>query len=155
MKKALSVILIVLMVFSFAAAEEFDLSKLTFQELDNLRAKCQKEMMNRDEWQQVTVPPGVYQVGVHIPAGTWRVICRSRISTLISWGNKLEENGHEVDYHDTKRYDIERVYNSESKYFDKGSVTEYTITVYENEWIIIDDSDAIFTPPVTPQLGFK
>ena len=134
---------------------ETDLTGLTFQELSDLRDRCQMEMMNTGEWQEVTVPPGVYQVGKHIPAGTWRVICRVRNNSLIMWGDKLDGNGHKVTYDGTDRYDIERVYNPNGKYFEKGSVTEYTFTVRDGEWIIIDDTDMVFTPPVTPSFSFK
>lgn len=156
MKKLIALVLIVnLLRASMSLADTIDLSKLSYVELDALRAQCQLEMMKRDDWQEVTVPAGVYQVGVHIPAGKWRVICQTNNSTYIIWGEKLKENEHDIEFQGTKRYGYERVYNPNSKYHSPGQITEYTFTVREGEWIIINDNEAVFTPPVTTSLGFK
>jgi len=160
MKKLFCLILAGILIMSAAWAEEIDLSGLTFEELDALRDRCMLEMMKRDVWQEVTVPQGVYQVGVQIPAGTWTVYCHNGISALVNWGDTLTPNHEDIEInYETGRYGWGRVYNPHyrnyKEYYD-GSQISYTFTVREGEWIIIEDSPAVFTPgSPTPSFSFK
>lgn len=72
MKKALSLVLITLLLFStpFTLAET-DLSEMSFEELVALRQEIDLLLFASDEYKQVTVPQGKYTVGVDIPAGTY------------------------------------------------------------------------------------
>lgn len=144
MKKLLSVVLIMSLLIPAALSEGIDLSGLTFRELEDLRNQCLLEMMKRDEWQEVTVPHGVYQVGVHIPAGTWTVQCKSGYFTTVEWGEKLESNGQEIDV--TKRSDYQTIYNPEHKRTEASDRISYTFTVRSGDYIIIDHAPAVFTP---------
>lgn len=156
MKKALILLAFATVLLSSVGAfAEIDLSGLSYAELDSLRAQCQMEMMKRDEWQEVSVPVGVYQVGVEIPAGTWRVVCHYNYDTIITWGEYLEANGKDIDFHKSNRYHYETVYNPKNEYYESGMPTEYTFTVKEGEWIVVDGSAATFTTPTTAALGFK
>ena len=156
MKKFLAVSLVLsLILIPFALAEIIDLSSLSFEELDALRDQCQYEMMKRDDWQEVTVPQGVYRVGVHIPAGTWTVRCNTG-SAMVEWGDTLEVNEQNIDYMSTDRYDRERIYDPTDKYYHEGQRTEYAFSVLDGEWIIIKDRPVIFTPgSPTPSFSFK
>lgn len=137
-----------------AQAESIDLSGLSFEELAALRDRAQMEMMQRDAWQEVTVPQGVYQVGVQIPAGTWTVRCKEGSSCRVDWGDKLAENGQGIAF--SSRSDFERVHNPNSRSYDAGDRIEYTFTVYDGEYIIVTDAPATFTPGgVTPSFTFK
>ena len=155
MKKVITILMITAaMLCLVAQAESMDLSGLSFEELAALRDRAQLEMMQRDDWQEVTVPQGVYQVGVQIPAGTWTVRCATGNYTEVDWGDTLKENGQGVEY--GSRYDWAVVYNPSGRYYSAGDQTEYTFTVREGEYIIIKDGMATFTPGgVTPSFTFK
>ena len=155
MKKVLCIVLSLFFLFtSSSLGEEIDLSGLSLRELEALRNRCLLEMMKRDDWQEVTVPQGVYQVGVQIPAGTWTIQCTTGSVSIITWGEKLERNGQDIEFNG--RYDYEAVYNPEHPYYEAGERTTYTFTVRNGDWIVIDEGPALFTPgSITPSFAFK
>lgn len=55
------------------AAEAIDLSGMSFAELQELQAKVMQQLWTNEEWIEVEVPVGVYEVGDEIPAGKWMV----------------------------------------------------------------------------------
>ena len=144
MKKLFCLVLVGILIMSAAWAEEIDLSGLSLRELEALRNRCLLEMFSREDWQEVSVPQGVYQVGVHIPAGTWTVQCKSGYFTTVEWGEKLESNGQEIDV--TKRSDYQTIYNPEHKRTEASDRISYTFTVRSGDYIIIDHAPAVFTP---------
>lgn len=144
MKKLFCLILTGILIMSAALAEEIDLSGLSLRELEALRNRCLLEMFSRDDWQEVSVPQGVYKVGVHIPAGTWTVQCKNGYFTTIEWGDRLGANGHQVDL--TDRCDYTSVYNPNNERTDPSERISYTFTVRNGDYIIIDYAPAVFTP---------
>lgn len=160
MKKFLCVMFAALLACATALADDIDLSGLSFQELAVLRNRCLYEMMQRDEWQEVTVPQGNYQVGTEIPAGKWVIRCADtgRDSYLmkeaeVSWGVGKPENGR-VPY--PWKGDVE-VYNPKNSSY-KGEITEYIIELEDGDWVAINPlyNAVVFTPYTgTPNLGFK
>lgn len=74
MKRFFTVVLaFALLLLSFSAADEIDLSTLSFDQLAVLRDQLNLAMWNSQEWQEVTVPEGVWVVGKDIPAGHWSI----------------------------------------------------------------------------------
>lgn len=144
MKKLFCLVLVGILIMSVAWAEEIDLSGLSLRELEALRNRCLLEMFSREDWQEVSVPQGVYKVGVHIPAGTWTVQCKTGYFTSIEWGDRLAPNGHEVDV--TDRSDYTSVYNPNHERTDPSERISYTFTVRSGDYIIIDYAPAVFTP---------
>ena len=91
MKKLVSILVLVFLVVSSAAAEDFDLSGLSFDQLVQLQSRITMEIMQRDEWQEVTVPAGIYEVGKDIPAGTWSLEMASKGNCeVLLYPNKAE-----------------------------------------------------------------
>lgn len=143
-------------------AETVDLSALSFQELAALRDKIQCMMMEMDEWQEVTVPQGVYKVGEDIPAGTWLIKCSPSYtdsvymeSTEIVWGTELNETGTDIKYNGDK--DSVEIFNPQNKHYE-GGITEFVITLSEGMYLMIrpEWNSAVFTPYTgRPNLGFK
>lgn len=155
MRKFICILLLSFCLLSLAAAEETDLSGLSFDELAALRDRCQLEMMQRDTWQKVEVPQGVYKVGVHIPAGTWTITCETGYLSSIEFGDKLDATGQGIDWMaDRNAYDA--VYNPNSRSYKAGDRTEYTITLKLGDYVIIDHAPATFTPGASvPSFKFK
>jgi len=60
-----------ILIASSALATDFDPSSLSYDDLLALKLKVDAEVMSRPETKSVSVPIGVYEVGVHIPAGEY------------------------------------------------------------------------------------
>ena len=73
MKKLLALILALVLVSSAALAESVDLSGLSFDDLLNLQQRVNAALWASDEWISASVPIGLYEIGVDIPAGHWTV----------------------------------------------------------------------------------
>ena len=143
--------------------EKIDLSGLSYDELVALKDRINLAIWNSEDWQEVTVPQGVWKVGEDIPAGTWTVRCADigRDGYMMrecdfSWGENLAKNGLAVEW--KGRYDLVTIYNPNNEYYKEGYLTEYTFTVQNGDYIIIDGAynKAVFTPYAgKPSLGFK
>lgn len=158
MKKILCLVIAACMFFSVSMAENIDLSSLSLEELAALRDRCQMEMMKSDQWQEVTVPVGVWEVGKDIPAGHWSIT--SALDTAwMGWGgitycDKLDASGKKVDIWESDIYYSTSVRNPESE--ASVEATTVDIDVAEGTYIIIEFSPMIFTPYTgKPDLGFK
>ena len=164
MKKIITaIVIIILTVYVLPVqATSKKISEMTFDELIKLRQTITMELFSRPEWQEVTVPQGVYKVGEDIPAGTWTVKCASENNKNymmkecdLEWGEHLDESGHGVEWEG--RWDVTTIYNPHSEYYDGGQ-TEYTFTVQDGDYIVIK---AAYAPAVfmryigKPDLGFK
>ena len=160
MKRVLIVLFVLMFsVATFAQAESFDLSGMTYDELVTLRDQINLAIWNSQEWQEVTVPQGVWKVGEDIPAGTWTIKCANGGNRCeISWGEELTENGEAIK--SRGRYSLYNyIYNPESRLYTAGDdMIEYTFTVKDGDYIVVamDEGQALFTPYIgKPSLGFK
>lgn len=151
----LSALAIALSLAAPAAAENIDLTALSWEELLDLKEKITLEQMSRDEWQEVEVPQGVYVVGEDIPAGKWTVRCSYGNSVTISWGQYLDDDGHGIDYFRGIN-DAQNIKNVNGRLYQEGDATEYTFDAIDGYYVVINYSSATFTPFTgKPDLGFK
>lgn len=157
MKKLLCILSALAIALSLAvpaAAENIDLTALSWEELLELKEKITLEQMSRDEWQEVEVPQGVYVVGEDIPAGKWTVRCKTGSRLRLAWSKALDESGHDIDFYVV--HDIAHLTNPEYEYYKAGDDVEYTFEAIEGYYIVIEDAPATFTPFAgKPDLGFK
>jgi hypothetical protein len=163
MKRILALILVLLSLVGFASAETIDLSGMSFDELVALKDQINLAIWNSQEWQEVTVPQGVWKVGEDIPAGTWTIKCADigRNNYMmkecdLSWGEHLSEDGLSIRW--SGRYGFVNIYNPNHEYYSEGQITEYIITVQDGDYIVIAAAynKAVFTPyNGKPSLGFK
>ena len=154
---------LMLSTFAFATAETIDLSGMSYNELVALKDQINLAIWNSKEWQEVTVPQGVWKVGEDIPAGTWTVRCADigRNSYMMKecdfeWGEYLSDDGQSIRW--KGRYDLVTIYNPNHEDYKAGQTTEYTFTVKNGDYIVISYSynKAVFTPYAgKPSLGFK
>lgn len=96
MKKLLVLCLLFAIACSPAAAEAPDLSGLSYDELVQLRDQINLAIWNSQEWQEVIVPPGVWQIGVDIPAGHWTVKPYPGSFVAVAYCDKLDQYGKNV-----------------------------------------------------------
>ena len=87
-------VLILLVPFCFSVAEEVDLSGMSFDELVSLRDQINLAIWNSQEWQEVTVPTGIYTIGKDIPAGHWSIRVASKNECVyLAYFDKLDDVG--------------------------------------------------------------
>lgn len=146
MKKFLLAVLLLFLIFPSAVSEEIDLSNLSYNDLSVLRARCQEEMMTRDEWQEVEVPQGVYVVGKDIPEGKWTLCCKTGYMSVVSFGDTLDAAGQMLIWSLGGRYACENVYNRSYRNYREGNRSEWTIDLINGDYFIVTADPVTFTP---------
>jgi len=90
MKKLLALILILALALpAISLADLPDISGLTYDELIELKAQITLAMWNSQEWQEVEVPAGVWEIGKDIPEGYWTISIRPGRYTQIFYCEKV------------------------------------------------------------------
>ena len=150
MKKFVVVLIFILLAVSaLSVSAQYDLSELSYSDLQNLVALAQKEMMTRSEFQEVTVPPGLYKVGVEIPAGKWTLILppsdKSYASASVNIGDKLDEGQNSISLWDSNSYDY---------IYLKQESPNFTVTLLEGYYVEVEDN-VIFSTPIGVSFSFK
>lgn len=159
MKKVCVLLFALMLLVAPAVAEENiysleNLKKYDIWELANLRNLCQMLIMESEQWQEVEVPQGVWWVGYQIPAGNWTIRCKLGNYAVFSWGDTLKDNEHEIAH--TDKSDLVMIVNPESHVYEPGDLTEYTVRLYADTYVVIEDSSVVFSPYAgQPDLGFK
>lgn len=147
MKRFLCVLLVFLMITP-VLAEGIDLASLSFEELRILQTRISQEMTTRPEWKEVPVPPGLYQIGVDIPAGDWCITCDdSCFETHIDYGSGLNESLTRVSSGIEWRGFI---YKDE----DGENITFKNVRLIEGYYLQIEYGTAVFSNPTKKTLGF-
>lgn len=158
MKRTMSLILtaaLLLVAFPAAAASlpDVDLSALSFDDLLALRAQIDAALWASDEWQEVTVPVGVYEIGVDIPVGYWTIRPVDGHTAYITWGSALISGGTDIDYHD--RIAKSTITSPSDGYAKFNTVESASWELTDGTYLLIEDAAVIFTPYTGPALGFK
>ena len=141
---------------STPAFADIDLTSLTFAELVDLRNKCLTEMTKRDEWQEVTVPVGVWKIGEDIPAGHWNITCAT--GTKFNWAAitycaELDETKKKASLWGKFNYsDMVKVEGSTARV----SNTVIDLEMAEGAYLIVEECPVVLSPYTgKPNLGFK
>lgn len=71
MKRAAILLLAILLIPTTPALASDDMGGMTREQLLALRSEIEAELLSRDKGRSVTVPPGEYEFGVDLPAGTY------------------------------------------------------------------------------------
>ena len=148
MKKSLMLIVTVCMFIScsisFAEPETIDLQDMTLAEISNLIQRAQLAILQTDDWQEVTVPAGIYQIGVDIPAGKWNVSMDKRWAR-IRIGAALNDTQNEVDHRSDGYYTVQL----------NEDVPAQDITFLDGMYVEIYNAPLIFRPAVGATFSFK
>ena len=153
MKKLLSLLVLAALLLSVPASADVDLSGMSFNELVALREQVNLALWATEEWQEVTVPAGTYEIGKDIPAGYWTITPVPGEMANISWGPKLEEGGTRVDY--MTNYGDQVIVAEGSPYAEYSTVYSVSWNLTEGSYHVIDMASVIFTPYTGVSLGFK
>ena len=156
MKKIVSILIMIFIYFSsicVAYADDIDLSKMSYDELVALKDRIDFVIWNSEEWQEVEVPQGVWEVGVDIPSGKWTIKAKPTASTAIYVGQSTKDGGTDV----AGCYASEYIKDKDStKYNANSDVSTWTIELEDGIFVKISSGPALFTPySGKPSLGFK
>lgn len=152
MKKVLVVIIALILVVSMSASADINLSDMSFEELKALQQQITLALWACDEWQEVEVPAGVYQIGKDIPAGKWTISPVSGGSLILVYGTKLDETGANIGMWDVICSEL--LYSKDSIWYPAGEPSNCTLILADGNYLILED-DTIFTIYVPATLGFK
>ena len=154
MKRLISIFLL-LMMASCACAEDIDLSGLSYAELVALKDRINLAMWESNEWQEVTVPEGLWTVGKDIPVGHWTISVNGKSSITITCGNLLDATQKQISYNSSVFY-YKKIYGPKSYFFSEGMTNYIDLWLYEGYHIDISGGAVVFTPYTgKPSLGFK
>jgi hypothetical protein len=155
----MSIIIIVSISFSlYTAIAEIDLSGMSYNELVELKDRINKAIWDSEEWQEVTVPQGVYLAGEDIPVGHWTIEACDGAASQVTIGTKLKANGKEVEYSfDDKRYYCETIVSPTRFTYEEGEDRAFfDFELIEGDYVEVSNGDVIFTPySGKTSLGFK
>lgn len=155
MKKILIALLLLSLLLPAALAEDIDLSGLTYDQLVALKDRINKAMWECDEWQEVTVPAGVWKIGEDIPAGHWTMkVAPGSRWVSVHVGDTLNDTGKGIAFL-ADRYWGESV-KPEGSDLSTIELTELDFEFLDGDYLVIEEGDLVFTPYTGKQsLGFK
>ena len=155
--RKLTTILLVFLLLTLSISIGFadvDLSGMSFDELVALKDKINLAIWNSQEWQEVTVPQGVWRIGVDIPAGHWtiRMVEEGWTSWCgLTYCSELDETGLKGKKSGTYHY---QQLSRPGK--DYPAPEQIDIELKDGMYLVITESDVVFTPfSGKPDLGFK
>lgn len=154
MKRTLCIVLALVLVLSIAPAAfaDVDLSGMSFDELVALKDQINLALWNSADWQEVTVPQGLYKVGSDIPAGKWTIKAPVGGYTVVKIGSQVDENGTDVDYHG----ELKPICGDNYSGFAPSSACAFwTVELREDQYVSVKNGDCVFTPYAGNNLGFK
>ena len=141
---SISIVFLLLMIPAFAFAE-FDLTGMSYDELVSLSKQVGMEIMKSEEFDSVTVPKGIWEVGVDIPEGTW-IITPANQMCIIVYGKSIDESGNDMNPFDSGNSGAD-LYNSNDS---------WRFTAKAGNYVCVKIGSAVFTSDTgSTGLGFK
>ena len=137
-----------------ASAGPVDLSGLSFDDLVSLREQLNLAIWNSQEWQEVTVPEGVWTVGQDIPAGHWSIrVAAKHDYFYVSCFDQLNE----IEKRPAPGARLVQQDIASPGYSAFGDIVpESADLILEDGWFFKCGGAVIFTPYTgKPDLGFK
>ena len=155
MKKLISLLLTlcILLVPVLSLADSIDLSGMSLADLVKLQEQVTMAMWRTEEWQEVTVPAGLYTVGVEIPAGKWTITATPNASMeQVEIGSKLDDTGMGISWGGS--YESNYLYGKQSWAYDESKMNSWDVTLTDGLYINLAAA-MIFTPYAGPSFSFK
>lgn len=144
MKKLLILFLLLVLLAGSAAADPIDLSDMSFDELVALRDQLNLAIWNSQEWQEVTVPAGVYRIGKDIPAGHWSVTLTGEcLTTTIYYFQYLDAPGLSFDASGYFYFTILATPDMADLGFKQSNTIDI---IMSDNWYFKCDDSVVFTP---------
>lgn len=144
--KRLAFVFALLMAFIPAIVmADVDLSGMSYDELVTLSKQVGMAIMQSEDFDSVTVPKGVWEVGVDIPEGTW-IITPANQMCIIVYGKSIDDTGNDMNQFASGNSSAD-LYNSNDS---------WKITAKSGNYICVKIGPAVFTTDTgSTGLGFK
>ena len=146
MNKSISVFIVCLMLLipAFAFAE-VDLSGMSYDDLVSLSKQVGMAIMQSDEFDSVTVPMGIWEVGVDIPEGTW-IITPAKSMCMVVYVSALDESGNDMN-----------MFDRGNAYADLDNASEsWRVKATKGNYFMVKYNNVVFTSVTgSTGLGFK
>ncbi len=157
MKKILSALLVLILLTSASLGmAEVDLTGLSYDELVALKAQVDLAIWESEEWQEVTVPQGVYEVGVDIPVGHWTILPADGGYSYVTCGDMLDNTKKDISWEGDYYVSQSLTSPNYSYYSESQDVTQVDFELEDGMYVVIDSGSVIFTPYAgKASLGFK
>ena len=145
MKKLIAIILIIALLLPAAAFSENPFSEYTVEQLYIILAAVREEILQKSQWDEVTVPPGHYVIGEDIPAGHWTIKYSPGEVSLIDYFKNADSTGimPADSLYDLESWAIGDPENELSSLYDKK---EIDLQLTEGYHINIGYGSAVFIP---------
>ena len=154
MKKIFALLLALFLLPAFSLADIPDISGLSYDELVQLNNQINLAMWNSEEWQEVTVPPGTYQIGVDIPAGHWTIKPGIDHGYFAVWYFE-KPNEFNKPFATFTKYDYTQLATEDWNAFNEEYIHFCDYDMIDG-WYFYTEKTVIFTPYTgKPGLGFK
>lgn len=155
MKKVITICMTLALIFALAvpACADIDLSGLSYDELVALKDQINLAIWQSEEWQEVEVPHGIWEVGADIPAGHWTITAGDGCNLWLYIGGRPNKTYTELENWDSWLHMRSKTH----KYFDPSSdIDSLDVVLTDGTFLCIDEGSVIFTPYAgKPSLGFK
>lgn len=155
MKKVITILITFALLAALAvpACADFDLSGLSYAELVALKDQINLAIWSSEEWQEVEVPYGIWEVGADIPAGHWTITAGDGCSTFFYLGGQPNAAGTELEGWDQYWWLKSKAHRS---YKAASDIDSIDVKLSDGDFIRIEDGSVIFTPYAgKASLGFK
>lgn len=140
---AVSIVFILLMIPVFSLAD-VDLSGMSYNELVSLSKQVGMAIMQSDEFDSVTVPMGLWEVGVDIPEGTWIITPEDGLSIVV-YGSNIDESGNDMNQ-----------FSRGNTSADLSSGDSWKVIAKSGNYFCIRYGNVVFTSDTgSSSLGFK
>lgn len=144
-------LLVFALILSASALAEIDLTGMTYDELVALKDQINLAIWNSEEWQEVTVPAGLYHIGNDIPAGRWTIRPSDGNTAELYYGTGLTDGGASID----DVYDAEQITSPSDSYAKYNDIESMTWTLEDGAYIKIESSSVVFTPYSGNSFSFR
>lgn len=147
--KRFLIALITMIILCGCASAEIDLSDMSYDELLSLQREINLAIWECEEWQSVTVNPGVYIIGVDIPAGRWVIKPIDGHTAHVKIGSSLNNDGSSV------RHTWYEAITSKTDSYYKYNKSDSATVILTHGYIEIDSAPVIFEPFVGTGFAFN
>lgn len=138
---------------SNCAAETIDLSGMNFAELVDLQNSVNLALWNSEEWEEVTVPEGVWTVGEDIPAGKWTIRAAGENFLILYWCDRVDQFG--AISSKGRLYEWHHIKSPEQASYKEGETSEITLTLQKGQYVEVSKGSAVFTPYTGNHFSFR
>ena len=138
MKRIICTLLCIILLSSSVAWAE------SYTELVEVYALAGRRMWAAVDWETVVIPWGIWEIGVDIPAGRWKLEAATDTSSEIAYGPILSEGGAELPL--STAYAEEQLVSVNSPAYDKWDASEIELELKKGSYLQVKYGAVRLTP---------